>query len=100
MMTYNNIVSVGMFLVYYICMLWFLKPEAREIIKTYIYFLVFVGLFLPSIVILKITFNIQLYATVICGIELIDRVTKQIIKSRIDKGKKISSKVKRIYESL
>ncbi len=27
MMTYNNIVSVGMFLVYYICMLWFLKPE-------------------------------------------------------------------------
>ena len=104
MLTFGNIIVVCIGMAIYIHFLLFEKAEIRERLKTYIYCIVFIGLLLPDIETIEFPYglhlDIQLYAVVICGIELTDRFAKHIIKSKINKGKQLSKKEKDIYDSL
>lgn len=103
MLSMGSLMGVGMFLAWYTVMLFTIIPEMRDKVKMGLYTIVFICLFFPDIEYLELPFgltlNIQLYAIMLCGMELIEKWTKYILKKKSRKGK-LSKKMKILYESL
>lgn len=99
-----SVISVLFFLVVYIFILFNFIPEARKQYKIWLYTIVFVCLFFPDIEFLNLPLglkiNIQTYAIMVCGMELIEMYAKHILEIKKKRGKKLSKKMERIYESL
>lgn len=104
MLPISSVISVLFFLTVYIFVLFFFVPEMRKKYKIWLYTIVFVCLFFPNIEYLDLPFglkvNIQTYAIMVCGMELIEMYTKHILESKKKQGKKLSKKMEKIYESL
>lgn len=104
MLPLSSVVTVLLILAFYVIVLFCFVPEARKTMKTWIYTFVFIGLFFPNIEFWQFPFglkvNFQLYAIVVCGIELIEMYVKFYLEKRKEKGKKISQRMNTVYESL
>ena len=104
MLPISSVIRVLYFLAIYIFVLFCFAPEMRKKYKIWLYTIVFVCLFFPDIEYLNLPFglkiNIQTYAIMICGVELIEMWTKHILGNKKKQGKKLSKKMEKIYESL
>ena len=104
MLPISSVISILIFLAAYIFILLNFVPEIRKKFKIYLYTLVFICLFFPDIEYFDFPFgmkiNLQLYAIMVCGVELIEMYTKHILESKKEQGKKLSKKMEKIYESL
>lgn len=104
MLPIGSVIGVLFFLVAYIFILFNFIPEARKQYKIWLYTIVFVCLFFPDIEYLALPLglkiNIQIYAIMVCGMELIEMYTKRILERKKKQGKKLSKKMERVYESL
>ena len=104
MLPISSVISVLLFLVVYIFVMFFFVPDMRKKYKILLYTIVFACLFFPDIEYLDLPFrlkvNIQTYAIMVCGMELIEMWTKHILDSKKKQGKKLSEKMEKIHESL
>ena len=104
MLPISSVISVLFFLVVYIFVMFFFVPDMRKKYKILLYTIVFACLFFPDIEYLDLPFrlkvNIQTYAIMVCGMELIEMWTKHILDSKKKQGKKLSEKMEKIHESL
>lgn len=104
MLPISSIIGIALVIVLYALIIFCFIPEARKIYRLSLYSVVFICLFFPDIEYINLPFglkvNIQTYATMLCGAELVEMYTKHIIEKKKKQGKKLSKKIEKIYESL
>ncbi len=98
-------ISMVLFIVFlYVFVTFKMKTIIRMYMKLFIYALVFIALFFPDIKFFRptetLTFNIKIYAIVLCGIEVFELGIKCYVRRRKQEKRPVSKKLERIFESL
>lgn len=101
MIAITTLVLIMIIFAVYIFTTFAMVPKARKLLKIMLYVLVFIGLLFPSFKgVGNLQINLETYAIVLAGIEVFEMVFKYVVEDKQNKGKSISKKVKRIYESM
>ena len=104
MLPIMSIISVGLILGSYIFCTFLMVPKIRKFYKLLIYILVFIALFFPDIEYIEfplgLKVNFQLYAIVLCGIELFELCIEFYVEGKKRDKKPISKNLERVYQSL
>lgn len=101
MINYVTLLGVLTILLFYILVTFMMVPCMRKMLKLVLYILVFVGLIFPSFKgIGNLEMNLETYAIVLAGVEVFEMLFKFRIEELQRKGKNISKKSKKIYESM
>ena len=101
MINSTTLISIIMIFAVYILVIFAMTPNMRKIMKIMLYILVFIGLLFPEFKgIGELKLNLETYAIVLAGIEAFEMLFKFIVEEKLKQGKKISTKIKVIYDNM
>lgn len=101
MISISTLILIVLIFVVYVFITFNMMPQMRKLTKMWLYIIVFVGLFFPEFRgIGTMEINLETYAIVLAGIEIFEMIFKYIVEEQQSKGKDISEKIKKIYDSM
>lgn len=101
MISISTLILIVLIFVVYVFITFNMIPQMRKLTKMWLYIIVFVGLIFPKFKgIGTMEVNLETYAIVLAGIEIFEMIFKYIVEEKQSKGKAISEKIKKIYDSM
>ena len=101
MISISTLILIVLVFAVYVFITFKMIPQMRKFTKMWLYIIVFVGLLFPEFKgIGTMEINLETYAIVLAGIEIFEMIFKYIVEEKQSKGKDISEKLKKIYNSM